>query len=75
MKTEYTDQAQRPLQEELNNRKTDFEKKAPEDKKKIYAEGLQALAESDLLKNALQVDDIAVNFTLLKCNREKHHII
>ncbi|WP_026977540.1 peroxiredoxin-like family protein [Flavobacterium tegetincola] len=64
MKTEHTDQAQRPLQEELNNRKTDFEKKAPEDKKKIYAEGLQALAESDLIKNALQVGDIAVNFTL-----------
>jgi hypothetical protein len=32
-----TAQTERLLEEDLNNRKTDFEKKASEDKKKIYA--------------------------------------
>lgn len=62
---------ERPLEQDLNNRKTDFEKKASEDKKKIYAEGLQTMAESDLIKNALQVGDVAENFTLGNASGKK----
>ena len=64
METEQTAQTEPTLEQDLNNRKADFETKATEDKKKIYAEGLQALEESGITKNALQVGDVAVNFTL-----------
>lgn len=59
-----TEQTARPLEEDLNNRKTDFEKKATADKKKIYAEGLEAIEKSNLVKSALQVGDKAIDFTL-----------
>lgn len=54
----------RPLESELNNRKENFVKSAPAKKQKIYAEGLDAIKESNIVSNALQVGDIAINFTL-----------
>lgn len=59
-----TANSQRPLEMELNNRKTDFEKKAPADKKEVYADGLKFLEESKITDNALQVGDTAINFIL-----------
>jgi len=56
--------AERPLSDELNARKLNFEKKATEDKKRIYAEGQKAIENNQIVQNALQVGDVAVNFTL-----------
>lgn len=52
------------LQTELDERKASFEKKAPEDTKKAYAEGLKAVSDSNITSKALQVGDVAPNFTL-----------
>ncbi len=54
----------RPLETELNNRKESFAKSAPAEKQKIYAEGLDAVVKSKVTDKALQVGDIATNFTL-----------
>lgn len=48
----------------LDQKKNDFELKADENKKKIYKEGIDAIINSDLLKNAKQVGDIAPDFVL-----------
>lgn len=54
----------RPLEAELNNRKENFAKSAPAEKQKIYAVGLDAVIKSKVTSNALQVGDVAQNFTL-----------
>ncbi|MFZ1704312.1 MAG: peroxiredoxin-like family protein [Saprospiraceae bacterium] len=54
----------RALETELNLRKENFAKKAPAEKQKIYAEGIHAVKVSDVVGKALQVGDIATNFTL-----------
>ena len=54
----------RPLEHDLNERKSNFEKKATDEKKKIYAEGLESVENSNIVKNALQVGDMAADFTL-----------
>ena len=50
--------------EVLKERKTNFSKKANETTKKIYQEGLNAVAESNILKSAKNIGDKAPNFTL-----------
>ncbi|GAA3650697.1 peroxiredoxin-like family protein [Flavivirga jejuensis] len=59
-----TKDSQRPLENKLNKRKTDTAKHASTDKKQIYAEGLKVLKESNIVLNALQVGDTALNFEL-----------
>lgn len=58
-KSEYT-----PLSEKLNERKSNFEKKADDEVKRIYAEGIQAIVDAGVLDNALNVGDKAPDFTL-----------
>ncbi|MDW5290676.1 peroxiredoxin-like family protein [Formosa sp. PL04] len=48
----------------LDAKKDDFNTEAPEDKKKDYAEGLKAVEESGIIKNAKHIGDKAPNFTL-----------
>lgn len=48
----------------LDNKKESFELKADEKTKKVYKEGIEAVANSGILKSAKQVGDIAPNFTL-----------
>lgn len=62
--TENTTNTERTLEADLNKRKADFEQKASEEKKKIYAEGIQAVVDAKIVDNALQVGDTAINFTL-----------
>ena len=50
--------------EVLEERKTNFNKKANETTKKIYQEGLNAVTESDIIKSAKNVGDAAPNFIL-----------
>jgi len=66
MKTETTENqsAERPLETDLNNRMTDFGKKADAEKKQIYAEGLKFLEDSKIVENALQVGETAIDFKL-----------
>ncbi|RPD98864.1 AhpC/TSA family protein [Aureibaculum marinum] len=59
-----TDSIERPLENELNNRKLNFEKTASVEKKRIYAEGLEKVKENNIVGNALQVGDTAIDFTL-----------
>lgn len=48
----------------LDEKKEDFEQKADDYKKKIYKEGIEAVANSGILKQAKNIGDIAPNFTL-----------
>ncbi|WP_082316607.1 peroxiredoxin-like family protein [Mangrovimonas sp. ST2L15] len=52
------------LSSQLEERKENFEKKADDTTKKIYQEGLDAVAESGILESAKNVGDKAPNFTL-----------
>ena len=52
------------LQELLNEKKQDFEAKASDDIKKIYAEGIAAVANNGILATAINVGDTAPDFTL-----------
>ncbi|PIB37336.1 peroxiredoxin [Reichenbachiella sp. 5M10] len=52
------------LQATLDAKKAAFEEKASDEKKKIYAEGIAAVAESGVLSNAKNVGDQAPDFTL-----------
>ncbi|WP_252737054.1 peroxiredoxin-like family protein [Reichenbachiella agariperforans] len=52
------------LQETLDAKKADFNAKASDEKKKIYAEGIAAVSESGVLQNAKNVGDQAPDFTL-----------
>lgn len=63
--------SQPSLQDELDEKKHAFNEKAPEEKKKIYAEGIASVANSGVLEKALQVGDTAPNFTLTNATGEK----
>ncbi len=52
------------LKAQLDERKKNFELKADEHKKKIYKEGIEAVVESGIVENALNVGDRAPNFEL-----------
>ncbi|WP_405246996.1 MULTISPECIES: peroxiredoxin-like family protein [unclassified Cellulophaga] len=54
----------RPLEKEINEKKAAFDSSASEDKKQKYAEGIAAVVESNIVGNALQVGETAINFTL-----------
>lgn len=58
------------LQEVLNEKKEAFNTKAPEEKKKGYAEGIEAVAKSGVLENAMQVGDKAPDFSLTNAKGE-----
>lgn len=62
--SEMQDKSEKPLESVLNERKVNFEIKASSEKKKIYAEGLQDVVENKIVENALQVGDVAIDFTL-----------
>ncbi len=52
------------LKTQLDNKRTNFEQNADPIKIKIYKEGLESVQESGIVENALNVGDIAPNFTL-----------
>ena len=52
------------LADDLNKRKEAFSAAASDYKKKIYAEGIQAVINDNVVQHALQVGDTAINFTL-----------
>ena len=52
------------LKSKLEEKKANFETKASFEKKKIYAEGIQNVADSGILESAINVGDQAPNFTL-----------
>ncbi|MCW3789498.1 peroxiredoxin-like family protein [Plebeiibacterium sediminum] len=52
------------LASDLNKRKEAFSAKASDYTKKIYAEGIQSIVNDNVVENALQVGDTAINFTL-----------
>ncbi|AIZ42195.1 peroxiredoxin-like family protein [Cellulophaga baltica] len=54
----------RPLEKEINEKKAAFKSSASEDKKQKYAEGIAAVVETNIVGNALQVGETAINFTL-----------
>ncbi len=55
----------------LDEKKANFEAKASNHKKKIYGEGIQAVANSGILESAINVGDIAPNFTLTNATGKK----
>ncbi|MCL4160887.1 UNVERIFIED_CONTAM: hypothetical protein GTU68_067019 [Idotea baltica] len=59
------------LKSKLDEKKNNFEIKASDYKKKIYADGIQDVAESGILKSAINVGDVAPNFTLLNASGNK----
>ena len=61
----------RPLEKEINEKKAAFESSASEDKKQKYAEGIAAVVETNIVGNALQVGETAINFTLPNALGEK----
>lgn len=64
-KKENSMEAEKVIQTEaLEERKTNFNKKASESTKKIYQEGLNAVVESNILKSAKNIGDSAPNFIL-----------
>ena len=56
--------AQIPLQDKLSAKRADFEARASDEKKRIYAEDISAVESSGILRSAKQVGDTAVFFTL-----------
>lgn len=68
---EKEEQTVRPLENVLNEKKANFEAKASDHKKKIYAEGIQSVVDHKITDNALQVGDTAIDFTLLNASNEK----
>ncbi len=52
------------LANDLNKRKETFSATASDYKKKIYVEGIQSVVNDNIVENALQVGDTAINFTL-----------
>ena len=53
-----------PLQDTLDARKAAFEARADAEKKRVYAEGIEAVRTSGILQAARQVGDTAPDFTL-----------
>lgn len=68
--TETTMTVTTSLQDELNVKKDAFNAKAPDEKKKMYAEGIETVAKSGVLENAMQVGDMAPDFTLSNAKGE-----
>lgn len=62
--------AQSTLQDSLDQKKAAFERKASEEKKRIYAEGIESVAKSGITSSALQVGDRAVDFKLKNAKGE-----
>ncbi|WP_240339593.1 peroxiredoxin-like family protein [Flavobacterium arcticum] len=62
---------ERTLKANLDTKKANFEEKASDEKKKIYAEGIQSVVDSKIVENALQVGDTAMNFTLKNASNEE----
>lgn len=58
------DNINQSLKSILDEKKEEFEQKADDYKKKIYKEGIEAVANSGILKNAKNVGDVAPNFIL-----------
>lgn len=58
----------KPLALLLSEKKEAFIKNAPDSKKKIYAEGIEAVVNSGVLDKALNVGDKAINFALKNQN-------
>lgn len=52
------------LKSKLEQRKADFSQKADDNKKRAYAEGIESVNKSGIVKTAKQVGDIAPDFTL-----------
>lgn len=61
----------KPLQDVLDERKNNFNAKATEEKKKVYAAGIQYILDKGILDNAKKVGDKAPNFTLTNATGEK----
>ena len=59
-----TEETTPTLKSTLDAKKDDFNAKAPEDKKKDYAEGLKAAEQSGVVARAKHIGDLAPNFTL-----------
>ena len=59
------------LQDILNEKKEGFNVKADSTKKRVYAEGIQAVIDAKITENALQVGDKAPNFTLTNATGNK----
>ena len=59
------------LKTQLDAKKAAFNAKASEEKKTIYADGISTVANSGVLSNALNVGDIAPNFTLTNAKGEE----
>lgn len=53
------------LKVQLDEKKANFETRASDHKKKIYAEGIQDVADSGILESAINVGDTAPDFSLL----------
>ena len=60
----YGESAYIPLQDTLSAKRADFEARASDEKKRIYAEGISAVESTGILRSAKQVGDTAVYFTL-----------
>lgn len=52
------------LKSKLEQRKVDFSQKANDNKKRAYAEGIESVNKSGIVKTAKQVGDVAPDFTL-----------
>jgi peroxiredoxin len=59
------------LQKKLDQKKADFNAKAPAEKKRIYQEGIDAVVATGILEKAIQVGDTAPDFTLKNALGEK----
>ncbi len=59
------------LKEQLDAKKAAFAEKADDHKKKVYAEGIEAVENSGITSSAKQIGDIAPNFTLTNAVGEK----
>ncbi|WFB34538.1 peroxiredoxin-like family protein [Kiritimatiellota bacterium B12222] len=58
------------LKSQLENRKQNFSKTAPDDLKKIYAHGIESVEKEGVVKHAKQVGEQAPNFTLKNATGE-----
>ncbi len=63
-KVEEMDEKQQPLKALLDEKKTAFELRADDHKKKVYNEGIEAVENSGVLERAYKVGDTAPNFSL-----------
>lgn len=58
------------LQDELNEKKANFEQKASDEKKRIYADGITSVKNSGITESALNLGDKAVDFSLKNAKGE-----